>query len=303
MTGRTMHDLVLRMIAVMALLALMYAGVVGAMLLAGVAWQVVVPVVAVAVLLQWWAAEGLARTATGAEIVDAGEEPELHGVLDRLCALNDVPKPRVAVSPDPVPNAFTLGRSERHTTIVVTRGLLEVLEPDELGAALAHEVAHIRHRDVAVMTLAGSLAIAMAWGAKVARDFVRRNSGPAPILQQILDLPVAFMLVAFYPLIILLGLCSLLAQMPLRALGRYRELAADHDAAVQTRQPALLAAALLKIGDGGLVPRTDLRAAARVPATSLVAAKPVRWAWWSTHPAIARRVDRLTALSGTTATR
>ncbi|GII81814.1 protease HtpX [Sphaerisporangium rufum] len=290
------------MIAVLAMLALMYGVVVGAVLLAGVGWRYVVPVVLLVILLQWWGAEWFAREMTGARIVDADEEPELHGVLNRLCALNDVAKPRVAVSPDPVPNAFTLGRSERHTTIVVTRGLLDMLEPDELGAALAHEVAHIRHRDVAIMTLAGSLAIAMAWGARVARDFVRRNSKPVPLRQEIRDLPVALLLAWLYPLIIILGLWSLLAQLPLRALGRYRELAADHDAALQTGQPALLAATLLKIGNSGVIPRADLRATARVPVTGLVAAKPARLAWWSTHPTIARRVDRLTALSRPTAT-
>ncbi|MFC6080133.1 M48 family metalloprotease [Sphaerisporangium aureirubrum] len=303
MTRQTMPGLLPRMIAVMALLMLMYAVVVGAALLAGFSWPVVVTGVVLAVLLQWCATERLARATTGAQIVTADEEPELHGALDRLCALNDVAKPRVAVSPDPVPNAFTLGRSKRHTTIVVTRGLLEILEPDELGAALAHEVAHIRHRDVAVMTLASSLAIAMSWSARVARDFVRRNSKPVPFFRQIRDLPIAFMVAGTYPLIIVLGLCGLLAQLPLRALGRYRELAADHDAAVQTRQPALLAATLLKIGNSDMVPRTDLRATARVPAIGLVAAKPVRLAWWSTHPEIARRVDRLTALSDTPATR
>jgi heat shock protein HtpX len=94
-----------------------------------------------------------------------------------------------------------------------------------------------------------------------------------------------------------LGLVGLLAQLPLRALGRYRELAADHDAAVQTGQPALLAATLLKIGADDPIPRTDARAV-RVPLMSLVAARPGARPWWSTHPTIARRVDRLTCRPG-----
>ncbi|GAA1521553.1 zinc metalloprotease HtpX [Sphaerisporangium rubeum] len=300
MTGQREHGLVSRMVAVLALLAMMYAAVVGAALVAGVSWLLVVPVVVLVVLSQWWAADWLARDLTGARIVSARDEPGLHDVLNRLCALNDVTRPRVAVSPDPVPNAFTLGRSERHTTIVVTQGLLDLLEPDELSTALAHEVAHIRHRDVAIMTLASSLAIAMTWGARIARDFVRRNSKPAPLRQELLDIPVAILLAVSYPLIIMLGLCSLLVQLPLRALGRYRELAADHDAAVQTRQPALLAATLLKIGNTGMPRRPDLRATSRVPVTGLVAAKPVSLAWWSTHPTITKRVDHLTTLSDTT---
>jgi heat shock protein HtpX len=280
------------MIAAMAALALVYAVVVGAALLAGIGWPVVVTAVVLAVLSQWWATERLARSMTRARIVTPAEEPEPHAVLDRLCALGDLPKPRLAISPDPAPNAFTLGRSRRHTTVVVTRGLLEALDPDELGAALAHEVAHIRQRDVAVMTLASSPAIAMAWGVRATAGFVRRNSGPAPFLQQVRDLPVAFLLAASGPLIMVLGLVGLLAQLPLRALGRYRELAADHDAAVQTGQPALLAATLLKIGGHDPIPRTDLRAG--IPAMSLVAAGPARRPWWSTHPTIAQRVDRLT---------
>jgi heat shock protein HtpX len=138
--------------------------------------------------------------------------------------------------------------------------------------ALAHEVAHIRQRDVAVMALASSLAIAMAWGTSAAAGFIRRNSGPVPFLRQVRDLPTAFVLAASCPLIMVLGLAGLPAQLPLRALGRYREPAADHDAAVQTGQPALLAATLLKIGGHDPIPRTDLRAG--VPAMSLVAAEP-----------------------------
>lgn len=294
MARHPMHKLVPRMIAAMALLTLVYAVVIGAALLAGVIWPIVVTGVAVAVLLQWWATEWLARTMTRAQIVTPDEEPELHAVLDRLCALDNLPKPQVAVTPDPAPNALTLGRTRRQTTIMVTRGLLQTLDPDELSMAMAHEVAHIRHRDVAIMTLAGSLAIAMAWGANATRSFVRRNSKPAPLLQQIRDLPAAFVLAGLWPLIIMLGLASLLAQLPLRALYRYRELAADHDAAVHTGQPALLAATLLKIGNPGTIPCTDLRAIAHVPAMSLVAAKPTRYTWWSTHPTIAKRVDRLT---------
>ncbi|MEW9547306.1 M48 family metalloprotease [Nonomuraea sp. NPDC050783] len=293
MTRQAAHGLVPRMVAAAAMLVLVYAVAAGALSLAGVPWPVVAAGVVPAAAAQWWTAEWLARATTRARIVTPDQEPGLHAVLDRLCALDGLPKPRVAVTPDPVPNAFTLGRSKRHTTVVVTRGLLEALEPDELGVALAHEIAHIRHRDVAVMTLAGSPAVALSWGARVAHGFVRRNSRPAPLLHQLRDLPLALVLPVLYPLIAGLGLVALLAQLPLRALGRHRELAADHDAAVRTGQPALLAATLLKIGARDAIPATDLRAA-RVPATALVPTRRARFAWWSTHPAVARRVDRLT---------
>lgn len=182
MARRTTHGLVRRMIAAMVALMLVYAVVVGAALLVGVGLPVVVTGAGLAVLTQWWATEWLARSATRAQLVTPAEAPEPHAVLDRLCALGDLPKPRLAISPSPVPNAFTLGRSRRHTTVVVTRGLLEALNPDELSVALAHEVAHIRHRDVTVMTLASSPAIALAWGTSAAGRFIRRNSSPTPFL-------------------------------------------------------------------------------------------------------------------------
>ncbi|MEU8360222.1 M48 family metalloprotease [Nonomuraea sp. NPDC048882] len=292
MARRSAQGLVPRMIVAMALLALVYAVPIGLALLAGIVVPVVVVAVALAVLPQWWATEWMARKATRARIVSPEEQPELHAVLDRLCALNDLPKPRVAVSDDPRPNAFTLGRSRRHTTVMVTQGLLDTLEPEELTVAMAHEVAHIRHRDVAFMTLAGSLTIAMAWGMRVARKYVRRNSRPVPFLQQVRDLPVMFFLASFASWIAVLWVFSVLARLPLRALSRSRELAADHDAAVQTGQPALLAATLLKIIGCG-IPATDLRAAT-IPAVGLVAAEPARHGWWSSHPTIAQRVNRLT---------
>ncbi|PRX58240.1 heat shock protein HtpX [Nonomuraea fuscirosea] len=293
MARRSAQELVPRMIVAMALLALVYAVPIVLALMGGVTVPVVVTVVALAVLPQWWATEWMARKATRARIVSPEEQPELHAVLDRLCALNDLPKPRVAVSRDPRPNAFTLGRSRRHTTVMVTQGLLDALEPEELTVAMAHEVAHIRHRDVAFMTLAGSLTIAMAWGMRVAGRFARRHSRPVPFLRQVRDLPAMFFLASFASWIALLWVLSVLARLPLRALSRSRELAADHDAALQTGQPALLAATLLKISGCGAIPRTDLRAAT-IPAVGLVSTEPARYGWWSSHPRITERVDRLT---------
>ncbi|MET8867371.1 M48 family metalloprotease [Nonomuraea sp. NPDC004580] len=285
------HALVARMIVAALLLALVYAVPVAWLVLAG-GWAVAAAGLVAAVAAQWWSAEWLARRMAGARLVDAEQEPVPHAVLDRLCALSDVPKPRVAVTEDAFPNACTVGRSRRHTTVVVTRGLLDLLEPDELTAALAHEVAHVRHRDVAFMTVAGSPAAAMTWGARVAGGFVRRNRGPRSFVRQLCDLPLAVLLYWLYPLILLFGLVGLVAQLPLRALSRYRELAADRDAAVQTGRPALLAATLLKVSQNAIIPRTDLRAVLSM--ASLVPAKRARFSWWSTHPGIAERVDHLT---------
>ncbi|MEV8632561.1 M48 family metalloprotease [Streptosporangium sp. NPDC051023] len=287
MHSHTPHGLHVRMFVSMALLGLVYAIPVVAALWIGVPWPAVAVMAALTVAFQWFGTEWLARRAAGARFVDAEREPELHAVLDRLCALNDLPKPRVAVSLDAVPNAFTVGRSRRHTTVVVTSGLLRTLEPDELTAVLAHEVAHIRHRDVAVMTLASSFAIALAWvGRSTGRAFVY---APGELFEAGV-LGVA---------IVLVGACAALlgalAQLPLRALSRYRELAADHGAAVQLGQPALLASALLKVHNRDAIPRADLRAS-RIPALGLVACRPARFSWLSTHPSVSTRVNRLESL-------
>ncbi len=287
MHSHTPHGLHVRMFVSMALLGVVYAIPVVAALWGGVPWPAVAVMAALTVAVQWFGTEWLARRAAGARFVDEEREPELHAVLDRLCALNDLPKPRVAVSLDPVPNAFTVGRSRRHTTVVVTSGLLRALEPDELTAVLAHEVAHIRHRDVAVMTLASSFAIALAWiGRSTGRAFLY---APGELLE------AGIVGVAVVVLGALAALVGALAQLPLRALSRYRELAADHGAAVQLGQPALLASALLKVHNRDAIPRADLRAS-RIPALGLVACRPVRFAWLSTHPPVSKRVSRLEAL-------
>ncbi|GAA3081543.1 M48 family metalloprotease [Streptosporangium carneum] len=287
MHSHTPHGLRVRMFVSMALLGVVYAIPVAAVLLIGVPWPVVAVLAVLTVTVQWFGTEWLARQAAGARFVDANQEPELHAVLDRLCALNDLPKPRVAVSLDSAPNAFTVGRSRRHTTVVVTSGLLRTLEPDELTAVLAHEIAHIRHRDVAVMTLASSFAIALAWiGRNTGRTFLY---APGELLEAGL-IGVAVVVVGAFA-----ALLGALAQLPLRALSRYRELAADHGAAVQLGQPALLASALLKVHNPDVIPRTDLRVS-RIPALGLVARRPARLSWLSTHPPLAKRVNRLEAL-------
>lgn len=255
-----MRGLYIRMLIAMALLGVVYAVPVTVALLAGVPSPVVVGLAVLTVALQWFGTERLARRVAGARFVDAEREPELHAALDRLCALSALPKPRVAVSLDPVPNAFTVGRSRRHTTLIVTSGLLRALEPDELTAALAHELAHIRHRDVAVATLAGSFAIALAWAGR----------GLGELFETGLPIVVAGALIA-------------LAQLPLRPLSRYRELAADRGAAVQLGHPALLASTLMKVHTHPGADPYPLR----LPALGLVAS----------HSSLTRRMDNLRPLT------
>lgn len=165
MAGRTpTHTLTLqaRILAALALLVVVYAGFGRLLVNYGVPIRWVVLGAAAVLVAQWLPSERLALAVTKARLVDQRQAPRLHATLERLCALTGQPKPRVALTRDRAANAFMVGRSRRHTTIIVTRGLLR-LDPPELEAALAHELAHIDHRDVAVMTLASSFAVALAW--------------------------------------------------------------------------------------------------------------------------------------------
>ncbi|NUR82684.1 MAG: M48 family metalloprotease, partial [Nonomuraea sp.] len=206
----------------MGLLTAIYCAVLAGLVLVGIPVVFVVLGAALVLLAQWLGTELMARRMTRARYVDAGAEPELHAVLDRLCALSDLDKPRLALSPSQAPNAYTVGRTRRSATIIITEGLRQRLTPEELTAVLAHEVAHIRHKDVAVMTLASSLAIALAVFAKGTGRAMAQ--APGLLLEEfpwglVIGLGVLCGAGAA-------GLASFVAHLPLRWLNRSRELAA-----------------------------------------------------------------------------
>src|SRR6478609_5505605 len=186
---------------------------------------------------QWWASDKVAMRAMRAREVSPEEAPELHGMIDRLCALADMPKPRVGVSDLPVANAFATGRSPDRAVVCVTTGILQKLDAEELEAVLAHELSHVAHRDVLVMTIASSAGIAagllMRFTQFGGMGRSRGNNNSA--------LPVALVV-----LLVSLFVYAVSFVM-LRVLSRYRELCADRSGAYLTMKPAALASALQKI--------------------------------------------------------
>jgi heat shock protein HtpX len=243
----------------------------------------------------YWSDKIALRTA-GAREVTPQQAPELHGVVDRICALADMPKPRIAISPTDLPNAFATGRNSKTAVLCVTEGLLRRLDREELEGVLAHEMSHVAHKDVAVMTVASFLGIIAAllvrfsfYGELFGGDRRSNNN------QQALPILLIIMLVS----IVVYAISFLL----IRLLSRYRELAADRSGALLTGQPSKLASALQKVsGTIAQIPTKDLRASGAealnafyfVPA--LTSGKSLS-TLFSTHPSLERRLAELQKIS------
>ncbi|MQY02509.1 M48 family metalloprotease [Actinomadura macrotermitis] len=216
---------------------------------------------------------------TGARVVDAAEEPELHAIVEMLCMTCDLPKPRVAVLDLDVPNAFAAGSGPGTAVLCVTEGLRRRLEPAELAAVLAHEAAHVVNRDVLITAVAAFPAMCagtlLSWWAA--------PRGAAGLLARVVLAPVAAAAFVLYCLGTVTGM----------ALSRHRELCADATGSLCTGRPGDLAAALARIGAAaGDATPADRRALRPVSALCVVPARLL-----STHPAMDRRQARLTMLS------
>ena len=195
-------------------------------------------------IVQFFFSDRLALYSMGAKEVTEAEYPKLHAQVSRLAQQADLPKPKIAVADNRTPNAFATGRSPSNAAVAVTTGLLATLDDDELEGVLAHELAHIKNRDVAVMTIASFLStiafLIVRWGWL----FGGRGRNQAPVIVAIL----ASLLV------------WILSFLLIRALSRYREYSADRGAAAITGKPSALASALMKIsGLMDKVPKEDLR--------------------------------------------
>lgn len=300
--GRYAADraLTTRMLLVVFLLGLLYVVAVGVLIGYGVSPLLVLLVAGGFFAFQYIASDKVALYAMNARLVEPAEAPGLHGVVDRLCALSDTPKPRVAVADSDVPNAFATGRSPQRAVVCVTTGLLRRLEPDELEGVVAHELSHVAHRDVAVMTVASFLGVlaglitrfalqATMFGGGVGRSRSGNGKGNA------LPVIVAVVLVS--------ALVYAVSFVLIRALSRYRELSADRTAALLTGRPSSLAAALTKVtGEMARVPTRDLRAAEPFNAfffTPALAKGFSLSSLFSTHPPLEQRLAQLASMART----
>jgi heat shock protein HtpX len=240
----------------------------------------------------------VALRASGAREVTPQEAPQLHGIIDRLCALADMPKPRVAIAESDMPNAFATGRNSKNAVVCVTTGLLRKLDDKELEGVIAHEMSHVAHKDVVVMTIASFLGIMAAllvrfafYGELFGGGRGRgggNNNGNAGLL----FLAVAAVGVVVYAVSFLL----------IRLLSRYRELAADRAGALLTGQPSALASALTKVsGAMSQIPTKDLREAQALNAfyfaPAFKADQVSLSTMFSTHPSLERRLRQLSEIS------
>jgi heat shock protein HtpX len=276
-----------RMFITMGLLALVYLAFIAALFAAGVDSFAIFAIAAVLLGAQYFFSDRLVLMSSGAKVVEPNQAPELHAMVDRLVQAADLPKPRVAIIDSPVPNAFATGRSPSAAVVAVTRGLMNTLDRAELEAVLAHELAHIKNRDVMVITIASFFAtvaqFTMRWG--MWGGMGRRNRGGGG----------GFVL--FFAASILVWIISFFL---IRALSRYREFAADRGAALLTGSPAALQSALVKIsGTMQRVPQRDLREMEALNAFFIIPAsiKNDIFELFSTHPSIDRRLAYLDRLS------
>jgi heat shock protein HtpX len=287
-------------------IVVLYAAVIGALFLSplgrtdsGVIFIVVIALVVA--FCQYWFSDKIALWGMHGHIVSPEQEPELHGVIDRLCALADMNKPRVAIAEVDMPNAFATGRNPSNAVVCATRGILRRLDEPELEAVLAHELSHVAHRDVAVMTIASFLGMIAGLLTRVmlyaglfggfggGRGGGRGgNQGAGQIV--LIEMAVLVVSALVYAISFLLTM----------ALSRYRELAADRSGAILIGRPSLLASALIKVtGEMSRIPTRDLRSAEHFNAfyfTPAISNGASLSSLFSTHPPLQKRLDQLAKL-------
>lgn len=270
------------MLLTMFLLGAVYVVLIGALFASGTSGVLILLIAGGLLAAQFFGSEALALRAMGVQEVSPQEAPELHAMIERLCVQADLPKPRIGVVQTQMPNAFAMGRSQKHSTVVATTGIMELLSPSELEGVMAHELSHIQNRDVMVMTIASFFASIAAMVLQFGFFFGggRGSNENAGILGLIAVSFVVYVVSFFL----------------MQALSRYREFSADRGAAVMTGRPSALSSALMKIG--GMmesIPQDDLRARSELKAFYIfpAGAKKSVFNLFSTHPPMEKRIEAL----------
>jgi heat shock protein HtpX len=275
--------------SLLGLLYVLFGVVLFYVLNAGIFLMLVI-VIGIAVV-QYFTSDKLALAASGAKVVQPNEAPELHAMIDRLCAMADLPKPRVAIIDTDVPNAFATGRSPKHAAVAVTTGLWRRLEPQEVEGVLAHELSHIANRDVLIMTVASFFALLAAlltrfglYGGLFGGGRGRDNNGlPVWLIVLVVSIVTYF-----------------LSQILILAISRYREYAADRGAALLTGAPENLMSALQKIAsDMFRIPQRDLREVEGMNAFFIIPTniKSAGAQLFMTHPPLEKRLEALSRIA------
>jgi heat shock protein HtpX len=297
------RGLTIRMFTTGLMLVILYGAVIGLLIAFGISYVVVLVFAAAILFVQYWFSDKIALFGMGGHIVTPEQAPQLHGVIDRLCAMADMKKPRVAIADTDIPNAFATGRSPNNAVVCATSGLMRRLDESELEAVLSHELSHVAHRDVAVMTIASFLGIVagmitriMFWtgmmgGFGGGNNNNNNNNNQGGDNAALVEMAVLVVSVVVYAISFLLT----------RALSRYRELAADRSGAILTGRPSALASALVKItGEMSRIPTRDLRSAESFNAfyfTPAINTKGVSLSTiFSTHPSLDQRLAQLASI-------
>jgi heat shock protein HtpX len=286
------HGLNARMFLTGLLLVLLYAGLIGILIAIGLQLVFVLIIAGGLLFVQYWFSDKIALFGMGGREVTPEQEPELHAVIDRLCALADMKKPRVAIAEVDMPNAFATGRNPKNAVVCATRGIMRRLDEPELEAVLAHELSHVAHRDVAIMTIASFLGMVAGMitrftlYAGMFGGFDDNNNSQGALI----EIAVLVVSAIVYAISFLLTM----------ALSRYRELAADRSGAILIGRPSLLASALVKVtGEMARIPTRDLRAAEHFNAfyfTPALSNGASLSSLFSTHPPLQKRLDQLAKL-------
>jgi heat shock protein HtpX len=294
------NGLTARIIVSYLVLSILYAIFITILAYVGIGFLPLLVIVSLMVLAQWYFSDKIVLYSSGAKIVTRDQYPDLHDLVERIVARTGLPKPKIAVINTRMPNAFATGKSPKSSVVAVTTGLMELLEPEELEGVLAHELSHVKNRDVLVLTLASLFSTVAAYlmqfgfyggmygggygygGYGYGGRSDRNNQGAAVLI--ILLVAVITFIVSF---------------LIIRAISRYREFVADRDGALMTGKPAKLASALVKIS-GGMkkVPTQDLRQVEGLNAFFIIPAISGQGFAHilATHPPVEQRIKKLMAM-------